>query len=248
MTDQFLPPGWFAVGDLARPRLMLADVPSGGILGSFPQQQDPGDQANLPPFDRSSGWGRGILAPLERINVGSDQHVPARPQTAVPFAVKAAAQANEPRLSRSTDEGPVYSGLPPPSGLPLRDSSAQLAQWWAPMPLLFARPPVIIPRQLTPLEELPPGSSGGAGAGRAFPRSRGAEEPEGTPCIYCKQPTTKKPGSSPNRFHREHIIPRSKGGNDSPENYGPACQTCNLKKGPRTPEEWYESLQSGDVL
>ena len=173
---------------------------------------------------------------------------PAWLQLAVPFAGKAAAPTNAPRLSLSADDGSAYSGLPPRSELSLPETPIRLAQWWAPIPLLFARPPVIIPRQLTPLEELPPGSSGGAGAGRAFPRSRGAEEPEGTPCIYCKQPTTKKPGASPNRFHREHIIPRSKGGNDSPENYGPACQTCNLKKGSRTPEEWYESLQSGDVL
>src|SRR5262245_9283297 len=137
-------------------------VPSGGILGSFPQQQDSGDQGSLLPFDGSPGSGRGILAPLERINVARDQHAPAWLQPAVPVAGKAAAPTNAPRPSLSAGDGSAYSRLPPRSDLPLPETPVRLAQWWAPIPLLFARPPVIIPRQLTPLEELPPGSSGGA--------------------------------------------------------------------------------------
>ena len=103
----------------------------------------------------------------------------------------------------------------------------QMAQ--ALLPLLFARPP-ILPRKLVPLEELPPGSAGGSGAKLPFARSFKHQEPEGTPCAYCGQPTTRAPG--PDKFHREHVIPRSRGGNNGPENYLPACRTCNLRKGP----------------
>jgi RHS repeat-associated protein len=132
--------------------------------------------------------------------------------------------------------------LPEP---PLRSySQIQLAQAFPPVQL-FARPPIVTgPRggPLTPLERLPPGSADGPGAGKAFPRSLN-DEPEGTPCIYCVEPTTREPG--PNRYHGEHVIPKSRGGNNLPENHAPSCQTCNLSKGPRTPEEWYEYLQRG---
>lgn len=112
--------------------------------------------------------------------------------------------------------------------------SQQLAQAFIP---LFARPPILVPRVLRPLEELPKGQAGGPGAGKRFGPSIG-EEP-GTPCTYCGTPTTKEPG--PNRLHRDHIIPRSQGGNNSPENHTTGCQTCNLEKGPRTPEQWYNA-------
>jgi len=119
------------------------------------------------------------------------------------------------------------------------DESLHFAQWLP--PIFFARPP-ILPRSLTPLEQLPKGSSGGLGAGKRFPKSIG-KEPE--PCLYCKRPTTREPG--PYRFHREHVVPRSRGGNNSEENYAPACESCNLEKSTRTPEEWYYWIEHGGV-
>jgi RHS repeat-associated protein len=119
----------------------------------------------------------------------------------------------------------------------------QLAQAFP--PVLFVRPPVLVPRPLTPLEDLPPGSSGGPGAGAAFPRSFNNEQPEAVPCAYCGQPTTRTPG--PDRLNGDHVVPRSQGGNNSPENYLPSCQSCNLEKGPRTPEEWYAWIKRGGV-
>ena len=145
------------------------------------------------------------------------------------------------RLPRGADATPsepsISSSQVPP---------VQFAQALSPLlpPLLFARPP-LVPRRLLPLEELPPGSAGGPGAGLPFPRSLGKQEPEGVPCLYCGQPTTREPG--PKQFNREHVIPRSRGGNNSPENYVPACRTCNLQKGPRTPEEWYIWFMNGGV-
>jgi hypothetical protein len=103
---------------------------------------------------------------------------------------------------------------------------------------IFARPP-LIPRNFTPLEQLPKGSSGGEGAGQAFPRFLGRPQ-EGEappPCIYCGRPTTLERGGL--RYNRDHIIPRKQGGNNGPENLGPSCQDCNLEKGGRTPEQWY---------
>jgi hypothetical protein len=124
------------------------------------------------------------------------------------------------------------------------EANTQFAQLLPPS-VLFARPPLIYPRPLTPLEELPPGSAGGPGAGKAFPRSLNDQQPENVPCTYCGRPTTREQG--PDKYNGEHIIPRSQGGNNDPTNHTPACQTCNLKKGPRTPAEWYEQMRLKDL-
>lgn len=110
-----------------------------------------------------------------------------------------------------------------------------------PPSFLLSKPPVGIdlppPEGLTPLEELPPGSAGGPGAGKPFPRSMN-KRPEGTPCAYCGTPTTRNPGSD--QHNGDHNIPRSQGGNNSPENRLDSCRTCNLRKGGRTPQQWYD--------
>jgi len=48
-------------------------------------------------------------------------------------------------------------------------------------------------------------------------------------CQYC--------GSKKNPLTIDHIIPKSRGGEDSWENLATACVTCNNKKGNQTPEE-----------
>jgi HNH endonuclease len=120
----------------------------------------------------------------------------------------------------------------------------KLAQLLPPS-VFFARPPVVFPRQRTPLEELPQGSAGGPGAGKVFPRRLNEEQPDKVPCIYCRTPTTKEPG--PDKYNGEHVIPKSQVGNNGPGNHAPACQTCNLKKGGRTPAQWYERMQLQDM-
>lgn len=105
--------------------------------------------------------------------------------------------------------------------------------------LLLARPP-LLPRIMRPIDELPAGSSGGRGAGKRFNPSN-EDYPEGTPCTYCGDPTTNAPG--PKQLNRDHVIPRSQGGNNSPENRVPSCRDCNLQKGPRTPRQWYRNEQ-----
>ncbi|WP_234349362.1 RHS repeat-associated core domain-containing protein, partial [Xanthomonas citri] len=83
------------------------------------------------------------------------------------------------------------------------------------------------------------GSTGGPGAGKRFP----AESPEqkaakeGVPCAYCGTPTTNTPGQ-PNSRERDHIDPKSRRGNNSPENERDSCRTCNREKSSRNPDEW----------
>jgi hypothetical protein len=50
-------------------------------------------------------------------------------------------------------------------------------------------------------------------------------------CQYC--------GKRPNQreLNLDHVIPRSRGGQDSWENLVVSCRSCNLKKGRRTPTE-----------
>ncbi len=50
-------------------------------------------------------------------------------------------------------------------------------------------------------------------------------------CQYClKQPKVSE-------LNIDHVVPRSRGGQDSWENLVTACKICNLRKGRRTPEE-----------
>lgn len=52
--------------------------------------------------------------------------------------------------------------------------------------------------------------------------------PDATPtCVYCGAPAE----------HMDHVIPKAQGGSDDPTNLVPACASCNIKKGARTPEE-----------
>jgi len=59
-------------------------------------------------------------------------------------------------------------------------------------------------------------------------RSRKAR-PEKDSCAYC---------GSPYELTRDHVTPRSRGGDNEPGNLVWACRNCNSAKGDRTPEEW----------
>lgn len=56
-------------------------------------------------------------------------------------------------------------------------------------------------------------------------------------CAYCG--TTDKIGRC---FVVEHVYPVSCGGADDPDNLVIACQSCNISKGPMTPDEWRSVL------
>lgn len=57
-------------------------------------------------------------------------------------------------------------------------------------------------------------------------------------CLYC--------GNSfpAHKLTRDHIIPKSRGGDDSWLNSATSCTECNHAKGNRTPEEWGHLLQA----
>ncbi|MGH7714597.1 MAG: HNH endonuclease, partial [Vulcanimicrobiaceae bacterium] len=67
--------------------------------------------------------------------------------------------------------------------------------------------------------------------GGRFSRRFNRENVRGKKCAYCGAPAE----------HGEHIIPRSRDGDNSPENHNPACAACNLSKGAQTPFEWIQS-------
>ena len=122
--------------------------------------------------------------------------------------------------------------------------SYQLAQEVLPFgdTMMFGR----LPPVFSPLEQLPEGAAEGPGAGKAFPKSMNKQQPDGAPCTYCGTPTTRNPG--PDQLNGDHIIPKSQGGNNSPENYAPSCRTCNLQKGARTPDDWLRAVQAGEAI
>jgi hypothetical protein len=115
------------------------------------------------------------------------------------------------------------------------DHSNQRAQL---LPLLEVPPVEIFSRvPTTPLDELPQGSAGGPSAGARFPRSLNEQNRQQNPnCYLCRRPTTREPG--PDQYNGDHIVPRGQGGNDSPENLGTTCRTCNLQKGNKTPQQY----------
>jgi hypothetical protein len=58
-------------------------------------------------------------------------------------------------------------------------------------------------------------------------------------CRYCGK-------KSPSRLEVDHIIPRSRGGTDRPDNLVASCHDCNQRKGNLTATEWgYQKIQQG---
>jgi hypothetical protein len=51
-------------------------------------------------------------------------------------------------------------------------------------------------------------------------------------CLYCGNTF------EPYLLTRDHIIPKSRGGEESWNNYATSCKPCNNKKDNKTPEEW----------
>ena len=82
------------------------------------------------------------------------------------------------------------------------------------------------------------GSEGGPGAGKRFPASAksDAEMAADGKCVFCGRETTRAPG--PRQRNTDHAIPRSRGGNNSPDNAQNTCRECNQRKGTKTTEEY----------
>ena len=91
------------------------------------------------------------------------------------------------------------------------------------------------------------GSTGGPGAGKDFPREspETRESKDGVPCVYCDETTTNEYGH-PNSRERDHIEPKAKGGNNTPDNERDSCRTCNRSKGSKDVDEWQELRRKRD--
>lgn len=53
---------------------------------------------------------------------------------------------------------------------------------------------------------------------------------DGHTCVYC--------GATHVPLQLDHVIPRSRGGADTPDNLVASCRSCNASKGAKTPDEW----------
>lgn len=60
-------------------------------------------------------------------------------------------------------------------------------------------------------------------------------EDQGCKCIYCKCDISKN-------YHVDHIVPVSKGGSSFIENIQLLCQTCNLRKRAKMPEDYAKEI------
>ncbi len=58
------------------------------------------------------------------------------------------------------------------------------------------------------------------------------------PCAYCHV-------IGP--LHQDHVVPRSRGGPDTPHNIVMACAPCNTKKSDRLPSEWLGKLTPAPI-
>ena len=94
------------------------------------------------------------------------------------------------------------------------------------------------PNTTSSVPAIKPGSAGGPTAGRRFPESvrQGELAQNPSTCVYCRMET-----DAP---QIDHAVPRSRGGNATPENAQTTCGHCNASKGnrdfPVTPPGGYE--------
>ena len=82
------------------------------------------------------------------------------------------------------------------------------------------------------------GSAGGPGAGKRFPEAvkDGAEDAADGKCVFCGKETTRTAG--PHQRNTDHAIPKSRDGNNTPDNAQNTCRSCNLNKGTKTTNEY----------
>lgn len=64
---------------------------------------------------------------------------------------------------------------------------------------------------------------------------------QGGRCAYCKTPLFSD-------YHRDHVIPLSRGGADKLENIALACPPCNIRKGARPADEFRAALKKKGVI
>lgn len=61
---------------------------------------------------------------------------------------------------------------------------------------------------------------------------------QGGECVYCGADLSKG-------YHVDHIMPLILGGSNAPENLQCLCPTCNLRKGPKHPDDWHKEIGFG---
>jgi 5-methylcytosine-specific restriction endonuclease McrA len=60
-------------------------------------------------------------------------------------------------------------------------------------------------------------------------------------CFWCKAKIARRDAT------RDHVIPKSKGGADSIDNFVLSCQSCNNARGDMDAEEWLRLVMSEEA-
>jgi hypothetical protein len=67
-------------------------------------------------------------------------------------------------------------------------------------------------------------------------------------CCWCGQKMIESNVIRSNSSTIEHIIPRSKGGENNPDNYAVACHRCNNNRGDSSVEEFLAKIETSKIL
>ena len=91
------------------------------------------------------------------------------------------------------------------------------------------------------------GSSGGPEAGKSFSNhiKDTARAESNHTCVFCGVRTTRGAKPHSTRSNIDHAIPKSRQGNNTLNNAQNTCQSCNLRKGSLTTEEFLSKIGTG---
>lgn len=64
-------------------------------------------------------------------------------------------------------------------------------------------------------------------------------ERDGPYCVWC----SRRLGITASECTREHVIPRSRGGKDTPDNYLLACSSCNHQRRSESVQSWTDRCE-----
>lgn len=65
---------------------------------------------------------------------------------------------------------------------------------------------------------------------------------DGQTCYYCGRTGTKRKDADGKPWHIDHMLPRSRGGQDEYDNLVLSCAVCNMEKGTLTAQEYFDFI------
>jgi RHS repeat-associated protein len=88
------------------------------------------------------------------------------------------------------------------------------------------------------------GETGGPGKGKRQTKATGDEvrKRDQNKCVFCLTDTNTDKKSNPDKSEIDHSEPKSRDGNNTPNNLQNTCRTCNRDKGPLSTKEYLQKL------